>query len=92
MALPDWRMKGTGLLELVGTVLRDDDTEACMYLIGNRQYNAERSRQKEDAGKRKGKGKGGREGDSNSGSGPCRKWNISCADATWGGGRGKGKG
>ena len=85
-------MKGIGLLELVGTVLRDQDTEACMYLIGNRQYNAERYQQKEAGWKRKGKGKGGREGDSNSGSRPGRKWNISYADAAWGRGRGKGKG
>ena len=31
MALSTWRMKGTGLSELVGKVLRDQDTEARMY-------------------------------------------------------------
>ena len=61
MALSAWRMKGTGLLELVGTVFQDQVREACMYLLGNRLYNAERSRRKEAAGKRKGKQKGGRE-------------------------------
>ena len=50
MGLTAWRLNGGGVLGLVGTVLRDQDTETCMYLIGNRQYNAERSRQKEAAG------------------------------------------
>ena len=42
MALSAWQMKGSGLLGLVGTVFRDEDTDACMYLLGSKQYNAER--------------------------------------------------
>ena len=62
MALCAWRLKGRGLLGLTGIVLKDEVTATCMYVIGNKQYNA--------AGKRKGKGgKGGRAGDTTSGEG-----------------------
>ena len=90
MPLSAWRLKRGGILGLVGTVLRDQDAETCMYLIGNRQYNADRSRQKEAARRRKGKGKGGRGSGSTSGAGSGRKWNVSYVDAAWGRGKGRG--
>ena len=37
MALCAWCFKGEGLLVFVGTVLCGQDTDACMYLIGNGQ-------------------------------------------------------
>ena len=81
MALSAWRIKGSGLLGLVGTVMRDEDTDACVYLVGNRQYNAERPPQKEASGKRKGKGKGSRGNEPTGSNKPVRRWNIFYADA-----------
>ena len=77
MALCVWRLKGAGLLGMVRTVLRDWDTASCMYVIGNRQYNAKRSGQKEAGGKRKLKGKGGRTREPTGGSRPGCTWNVS---------------
>ena len=36
-----------------GTVLRDTEAETCLYLMGNRQYNAESPRQKESVNKKR---------------------------------------
>ena len=73
MALCAWRLKGAALLGLVRTVLRDQDMDSCMCLIGNRQCNSECSRQKEAVGKGNGKGgKGGRGGESRGGDGQSR--------------------